>query len=157
MAILGRLPNLTFSAMTTNSRTTGTCDDGTQRPSGDQWKTGQFLSEFVDVHSFPETADSGGPLAEHRLRNPGMYCVRRKREESRYTAGTSFPGRLSTPFTGSSRNTLSLAAQIGEGLVHYFSSFAGGLDGIISGAGLVDISALVLDISTPGMTVGVKR
>lgn len=162
------------------------------------WKIGQFWSGFVDVYSFPETADPGGPLAAPVLRNPGIYYVRGERQESNwgfglenpaadlggrtdliaseqipsvvafskiqrdwgyvrlaalglqlksdqdseYTGGVHVSGRVNLPFTGSERNNLSFAAQYGEGFVHYFSSFVGELDGVISDSGGIEATGV---------------
>ncbi|MEM6680777.1 MAG: DcaP family trimeric outer membrane transporter [Pseudomonadota bacterium] len=157
-------------------------------------KIGQFWSGFVDVFSFPETADPGGPLAVPVLRNPGIYYVRGERQDSNwgigienpaadlggnedflasesvpnvvafaqlrrnwgylrlaglgvqlksdtdteYGGGVHLSGRLQTPFTGSSENNISFGTQYGVGITHYFSSFVGGLDGLIDEDGEVD-------------------
>lgn len=163
-----------------------------------RWKVGQFWSGFVDVFSFPETADPGGPLAAPVLRNPGIYYVRGGREQtnwglgienpaadlggrteliaseeiptlvafsriqrdwgyvrvaalglqlksasdSDYTGGIHLSGRLNTPFTGSDQNNLSFATQYGEGFVHYFSSFVGELDGVVSDIGEIEATGV---------------
>lgn len=54
-------------------------------------KIGQFWSGFVDVFSFPETADPGGPLSVPVLRNPGIYYVRGERQESNWGIGIENP------------------------------------------------------------------
>ena len=157
-------------------------------------KLGQFWSGFVDVFSFPETVDPGGPLAAPVLRNPGIYYVEGERSGSNWGIGIENPagdlggntdliaseslpnivafaklqrdwgylrlagiglqlesdtdtefaggahlsGRVYTPFTGSRLNNFSFASQYGTGFVHYFSSFVGGLDGVIADDGTVD-------------------
>ncbi|MEM7662752.1 MAG: DcaP family trimeric outer membrane transporter [Pseudomonadota bacterium] len=157
-------------------------------------KIGQFWSGFVDVFSFPETADPGGPLAVPVLRNPGIYYVRGERQGSNwgigienpaadlggatdllasesipnlvafaqlrrdwgylriaglgvqlksdtdtdFTGGVQLSGRVQTPFTGSEKNNISFGTQYGSGFTHYFSSFVGGLDGIIADDGEVE-------------------
>ncbi|MEM6532965.1 MAG: DcaP family trimeric outer membrane transporter [Myxococcota bacterium] len=162
------------------------------------WKLGQFWSGFVDVFSFPETADPGGPLAAPVLRNPGLYYARGsytgsnwgigienpagdlggrddliasesvpnvvafgklKRDwgylrlaaigvqlnsttDTDFTGGAHLSGRIYTAFTGSAKNNISFATQIGQGFVHYFSSFVGGLDGVISDSGAIDPTGL---------------
>lgn len=55
------------------------------------WKLGQFWSGFVDVFSFPETADPGGPLAVPVLRNPGLYYVQGDRDGSNWGLGIENP------------------------------------------------------------------
>jgi len=161
-------------------------------------KIGQFWSGFVDVFSFPETADPGGPLAAPVLRNPGIYFVKGERQGSNwgvgienpaadlggkeefiasesapnvvafaqlqrnwghlriaglgvqlrsdmdtdYGAGVHVSGRVATAFTGSDKNNISFATQYGTGITHYFSSFVGGLDGIIAEDGQVEATEL---------------
>lgn len=158
------------------------------------WKLGQFWSGFVDVFSFPETADPGGPLSAPVLRNPGIYYVRGEQQGSNwgigienpagdlggntdliasesapnlvafaklqrdwgylrlaglgvqlesdtdqeFTGGIHLSGRLNTPFTGSDQNNIAFAAQAGSGFVHYYSSFVGELDGVISDDGAIE-------------------
>lgn len=162
-------------------------------------KIGQFWSGFVDVFSFPETADPGGPLAAPVLRNPGIYYVQGKRQGSNWGIGIENPaadlggnedflasesapnvvafaqlqrqwghvrvaglgvqlksdadtdygggihvsGRVRTPFTGSDKNNVSFATQYGAGITHYFSSFVGGLDGLIAEDGEVEATELL--------------
>ncbi|MEM6626427.1 MAG: DcaP family trimeric outer membrane transporter [Pseudomonadota bacterium] len=162
------------------------------------FKIGQFWSGFVDVFSFPETADPGGPLAAPVLRNPGIYYVRGERQGSNwgigienpaadlggnedllasesapnvvgfaqlerdwghlriaglgvqlksdtdtdYTGAVHVSGRVQTPFTGSEQNNISFATQYGAGITHYYSSFTGGLDGIIDDDGEVGSTEL---------------
>ncbi|MEO0367972.1 MAG: DcaP family trimeric outer membrane transporter, partial [Pseudomonadota bacterium] len=55
------------------------------------WKVGQFWSGFVDVFSFPETADPGGPLAAPVLRAPGIYYVQGEQEKSNWGIGIENP------------------------------------------------------------------
>ena len=158
------------------------------------WKLGQSWSGFVDVFSFPETADPGGPLSAPVLRNPGIYYVRGEQQGSNwgigienpagdiggntdliasesapnlvafaklqrdwgylrlaglgvqlesdtdqeFTGGIHLSGRLNTPFTGSDQNNIAFAAQAGSGFVHYYSSFVGELDGVISDDGAIE-------------------
>lgn len=162
-------------------------------------KIGQFWSGFVDVFSFPETADPGGPLSVPVLRNPGIYYVRGEREGSNrgigienpaadlggntdalaseslpnlvafaqlkrewgylraaglglqlksdtdeeYAGGVHISGRVKTPFTGSDLNNISFGTQYGSGFVHYYSSFVGELDGIISTDGEVEATEIL--------------
>lgn len=163
------------------------------------WKLGQFWSGFVDVFSFPETADPGGPLSAPVLRNPGIYYVRGEQQGSNwgigienpagdlggntdliasesapnlvafgklqrdwgylrlaglgvqlesdtdeeFTGGIHLSGRLNTPFTGSEKNNIAFAAQAGSGFVHYYSSFVGELDGVISDDGSIEPTDIV--------------
>ncbi|MEL6195722.1 MAG: DcaP family trimeric outer membrane transporter [Myxococcota bacterium] len=163
------------------------------------WKLGQFWSGFVDVFSFPETADPGGPLAAPVLRNPGLYYAQGSYTESNwgigvenpaadlggsteliasesvpnvvafgklkrgwgylrlaaiglqlksttdtnFTGGAHLSGRIYTAFTGSAKNNISFATQIGQGFVHYYSSFVGELDGVISDVGTIDPTGLL--------------
>lgn len=163
------------------------------------WKLGQFWSGFVDVFSFPETADPGGPLSAPVLRNPGIYYVRGEQQGSNwgigienpagdlggntdliasesapnlvafgklqrdwgylrlaglgvqlesdtdeeFTGGFHLSGRLNTPFTGSEKNNIAFAAQAGSGFVHYYSSFVGELDGVISDDGSIEPTDIV--------------
>ncbi|MEM7492477.1 MAG: DcaP family trimeric outer membrane transporter [Pseudomonadota bacterium] len=163
------------------------------------WKLGQFWSGFVDVFSFPETADPGGPLSAPVLRNPGIYYVRGEQQGSNwgigienpagdlggntdliasesapnvvafaklqrdwgylrlaglgvqlesdtdqeFTGGIHLSGRLNTPFTGSEQNNIAFAAQAGSGFVHYYSSFVGELDGVISDDGTIEPTDII--------------
>ncbi|MEL6708986.1 MAG: DcaP family trimeric outer membrane transporter [Pseudomonadota bacterium] len=162
-------------------------------------KVGQFWSGFVDVFSFPETVDPGGPLSAPVLRNPGIYYVEGDRDgsnwgigienpagdlggetdliaseslpnlvafakiqrdwgylrlagiglqlesdtDSEFAGGAHLSGRIYTPFTGSKLNSLSFATQYGAGFTHYFSSFVGGLDGVIAEDGTVDATEIL--------------
>ncbi|MEM1052821.1 MAG: DcaP family trimeric outer membrane transporter [Pseudomonadota bacterium] len=54
-------------------------------------KVGQFWSGFVDVFSFLETADPGGPLSAPVLRNPGIYYVEGARDGSNWGIGIENP------------------------------------------------------------------
>lgn len=161
-------------------------------------KVGQFWSGFVDVFSFPETVDPGGPLSAPVLRNPGIYYVEGARDgsnwgigienpagdlggntdliasealpnlvafaklqrdwgylriagiglrlesdtDSEFAGGVHLSGRMYTPFTGSELNNISFASQYGSGFTHYFSSFVGGLDGIIADDGSVEATEI---------------
>jgi len=162
-------------------------------------KVGQFWSGFVDVFSFPETVDPGGPLSAPVLRNPGIYYVEGARDGSNWGIGIENPagdlggntdliasealpnlvafakiqrdwgylrvagiglrlesdtdskvaggghlsGRIYTPFTGSKLNNVSFATQYGTGFTHYYSSFVGGLDGLIADDGSVDATEIL--------------
>ena len=162
-------------------------------------KVGQFWSGFVDVFSFPETVDPGGPLAAPVLRNPGIYYVEGARDgsnwgigienpagdlggdtdliasealpnvvafaklqrdwgylrlagiglrlesqsDTEFAGGADLSGRVYTPFTGSSLNNISFATQYGSGFTHYFSSFVGGLDGVIAEDGSVEATEIL--------------
>ncbi len=161
-------------------------------------KIGQFWSGFVDVFSFPETADPGGPSVPV-LRNPGIYYVHGDRQgsnwgfgienpaaylggetdliasesipnivgfaqlkrdwgyiriaglglqlksdtDSHFTGGANLSGRITTSFTGSDRNNISFGAQYGSGFVHYFSSYVGELDGIVSDSGEIEATEIL--------------
>ena len=163
------------------------------------WKVGQFWSGFVDVFSFPETVDPGGPLGAPVLRNPGIYYAKgdygksswgvgienpagdlggnvdqiasesvpnvvgfrrfdapwgyariaamglrlESDTDAEFAGGVHLSGRVFTPFSGSEENNLSFALQLGDGFVHYYSSFVGELDGVIAGDGSIEATGIL--------------
>ncbi len=164
------------------------------------WRFGQYHSGFLDLFSYPESADPESPLAAPVLRQPGIYYVTgkdghqgshfgigienpsfdfsgntdlnrseampnfvafgrlerewgylrlaglflqlRSKTEDVYTGGLHFSGRLKLPFLGKKDN-LTFGLQYGEGFVHYYSSFVGGLDGYIGDDGEVQVAGIL--------------
>ncbi|MEO0694843.1 MAG: DcaP family trimeric outer membrane transporter [Pseudomonadota bacterium] len=58
--------------------------------------------------------------------------------DSDFTGGAQITGRLYTPFTGSDLNNITFGGVYGAGFTHYYSSFVGGLGGIVAEDGEVD-------------------
>ncbi|MEM9001815.1 MAG: DcaP family trimeric outer membrane transporter [Bacteroidota bacterium] len=76
------------------------------------------------------------------LRLAGLFLQLRSKTEDIYTGGIHLSGRLDTPFI-TEKDNLKFGAQFGEGFVHYYSSFVGGLDGVISDDGTVDATGIL--------------
>ncbi len=84
------------------------------------------------------------------VRLAGLGLQLRSRNEEVLTGGVHLSGRINTPKTGPDDN-VSFGVQYGEGFVHYYSSFVGGLDGVISDTGDVEatgIEAAFFSLST---------
>lgn len=76
------------------------------------------------------------------LRLAGLFLQLRSKVESVYTGGLHLSGKLNLPFLGEKDNVI-FGAQYGEGFVHYYSSFVGGLDGVIGDDGDVQATGVL--------------
>jgi len=72
------------------------------------------------------------------LRFSGIGLELKSDTDSDFTGGVQLNGRLYTPFTGSDRDNIAFGAVYGAGFTHYYSSFVGGLGGIIAEDGEVE-------------------
>lgn len=72
------------------------------------------------------------------LRFSGIALELKSDTDSDLTGGVQVTGRLNTPVTGSEFNNLAFGAVYGAGFTHYYSSFLGGLAGIIADDGAVE-------------------
>ncbi|MEL7485634.1 MAG: DcaP family trimeric outer membrane transporter [Pseudomonadota bacterium] len=77
------------------------------------------------------------------LRIAGLGLQLKSDFDADFTGGVHISGRVNTPFTGREQNNIAFGAQYGAGFVHYFSSFVGGLDGIISEDGEVEATEIL--------------
>lgn len=77
------------------------------------------------------------------LRLAGLGLQLKSDNDSDFTGGLHLSGRIKSPFTGSDRNNFSFGAQYGAGFVHYFSSFVGGLDGVVLDNGDVEPTGII--------------
>ena len=77
------------------------------------------------------------------VRLAGLGLQLKSDTDSVFTGGANLTGRINTAFTGSDQNNIAFGAQYGSGFVHYFSSFVGDLDGIISDDGEVQATEVL--------------
>ncbi|MEM7583572.1 MAG: DcaP family trimeric outer membrane transporter [Acidobacteriota bacterium] len=100
-------------------------------------------TDFIRSESVPTFVAFGRLQREWGyLRVAGLGLQLRSKTEEIYTGGVHLSGRLNTPLTGDDDN-LSFGIQIGEGFVHYYSSFIGGLDGVIGDDGDVEATGIL--------------
>ena len=71
------------------------------------------------------------------IRLAALALQMRSKTDEVYTGGAHLSGRINLPFAGGKDN-LSFGIQAGEGFVHYYSSFVGGLDGVIADNGDIE-------------------
>lgn len=76
------------------------------------------------------------------MRLAGLFLQLRSTTEEVYTGGAHLSGQINMPFIREKDN-VKFGIQAGEGFVHYFSSFVGGLDGVISADGDIEPTGLL--------------
>lgn len=113
---------------------------GIENPAGDLGgNTDLIASESVpNIVGFAKLQRDWG-----HLRIAGIGLQLKSDSDSKYTGGVHVSGRINTPFTGHEQNNLAFGAQVGEGFVHYFSSFVGELDGTIADDGEIDATGIL--------------
>ena len=76
------------------------------------------------------------------IRLAGLAMQMRSKVEDVYTGGGHLSGRLNTPLIGEKDN-IAFGIQAGNGFVHYYSSFVGGLDGVIADDGSIETTGIL--------------
>jgi hypothetical protein len=76
------------------------------------------------------------------VRLAGLFKQLRSKEEDTYVGGVHLSGQWNTNFI-KEKDNLKFGAQYGDGFVHYYSSFVGGLDGFIADNGDIEATGIL--------------
>ncbi|MEM9329563.1 MAG: DcaP family trimeric outer membrane transporter, partial [Bacteroidota bacterium] len=76
------------------------------------------------------------------VRLSAMTVQQRSATDDLLTGGAHLSGRFNLPFI-TERDNFAFGAQAGEGFVHYYSSFIGGLDGLINEDGNIEATGVL--------------